>query len=198
MAATSAHHERLRTLDPYEFELFIAELWSRRGWETEVSQRSVDRGIDVIATRSNPFREKQVIQAKRYGEGNNVGSSEIQQYSSLRHQENGVDTVVVVTTSGFTTQAEELAGDLNVKLLDGESLSAVVERTKATDLVEKYASAVTESSAPSSSSTSQETSSVDTDSKEMGTGEAIISVIQLLLIAGLLIYAIFELLTNLL
>ncbi|WP_117591768.1 restriction endonuclease [Haloprofundus halophilus] len=194
MAVTTAHHERLRSLEPYEFELFIAELWSRRGWETEASQQSVDKGIDVIATRSTPFREKQVIQAKRYDEGNNVGSRDIQQYSSLRHQEQDADTVVVVTTSGFTRQAQELAGDLNVKLLDGDSLSRLIDEVGAVDLVDTYVGPMNVSQTePVDSTPTEKPTTFEED--EMSTDEAVVAVLQLLLILGVVGYVLFEVAT---
>lgn len=195
MVVALAHHERLRFLEAYEFEMFVAELWSHRGWETEVTQQAVDKGIDVIATRHEPFQEKQVIQAKRYDEGNNVSSTEIQQYSSLRHQESSADTVIVIATSGFTPQARELAENLNVKLLDGESLSRLIDDVGAANLVEKYAGSATESHVRPSESTSVETSLAEEDDGEMSTGDAIISVLQLLLILGVLGYVAFEVAT---
>jgi len=74
-----------------------------------------DRGVDVIVKKSGMYDEKAVIQTKCYSEGNKVGRPEIQQYNTLREQEPGVDTVIVVTSSGFTCEAQQLANTLNVK-----------------------------------------------------------------------------------
>jgi len=76
----------------------------------------------VIAKKDEAFKQKMLIQAKRYGEGNKVGAPEIREYDSLRRQEDNVDAVVVVTTSSFTREAERTADDLNVKLVDGKTL----------------------------------------------------------------------------
>lgn len=129
----------LQELDDYDFERFVADLWERLGWNTEVSTRSADRGIDVVATRRSPYEEKALIQAKRYGPNTTVGSPAIQQYASLKHQRHGVDKVLVVTTNGFSSQAEELAHQLNVKLVDGDDLVKLVEDLDAMELVERYA-----------------------------------------------------------
>lgn len=128
----------LQGMDDYDFEHFVADLWERMGWETEVSTQSADRGVDVIATRRSPYEEKALIQAKRYGPNTTVGSPEIQQYASLKHQRHGVDKVLVVTTNGFSGQAEELAHQLNVKLIDGDDLAGLIEELDARDLVERY------------------------------------------------------------
>jgi hypothetical protein len=134
----------LQSMDDYEFEHFVADLWERMGWETEVSTRSADRGIDVVATRRSPYEEKALIQAKRYGPNSTVGSPEIQQYASLKHQRRGVDKVLVVTTNGFSSQAEELAHQLNVKLIDVEDLVGLIEELDARGLVAEYVPAIRE------------------------------------------------------
>lgn len=128
----------LRQIDEYNFEEFIAKLWNRYGWETEVTAGSNDRGIDVIAEKHRPFEQKHLIQVKRWGSGNKVGGPEIQQYSSLLRRGEGIDAVVVVTTSSFSHQAKELASDLNVKLVDGFDLYDVLSEIGADDLVKQY------------------------------------------------------------
>jgi len=112
---------RLRDMSPKEFEYFVADLWNEMGWETEVRQQSSDIGVDVIATKDGAVPMKHVIQAKKYSEGNKVGGPDIQQYASLKMQENA-DAVIVVTTSSFTKPAEDRAEDLGVKLIDGDKL----------------------------------------------------------------------------
>ncbi|WP_262178357.1 PQQ-binding-like beta-propeller repeat protein [Haloarcula laminariae] len=114
--------EFLYNLTPEEFENFVAQVWSERGWTANVTQMSGDSGIDIVATKESPFQQKQLIQAKRYGPDTAVSSPDIQQYASLRQQENNVDSVVVVTSSRFSKQAVQLAEKLNVKLVSGEEL----------------------------------------------------------------------------
>lgn len=129
---------RLQSMDEYDFEHLVADVWSRMGWETEVSQASVDAGIDVIATKETPYPQKKVIQAKRYGENTTVGGPDIQQYASLKHQVEGADSVVIVTTNSFTSSAESRAKDLNVKLVDGDDLVELIRELNAEDLVDQY------------------------------------------------------------
>jgi restriction endonuclease Mrr len=129
---------KLRTIDAYAFERLVADLWEERGWETTVTSGSNDGGIDVIAEQHVPFQQKQLIQAKRYSRENLVGSPEIQQYSSLRRQVPGVDSVIIVTTSGFTAQAKETAHDLNVKLVDASALYEILTDLDAVGILEQY------------------------------------------------------------
>ena len=119
---------RLQQMDPYDFEQFVADVWTHLGWSTRVVGKPGDRGIDVIATDED---SKQLIQAKRYGPNTTVGSPEVQQYASLRLQEDAVDTVTIVTTGEFSRQAEDLAPDLDVVLVDGEDLLGVLDELEA-------------------------------------------------------------------
>ncbi|WP_192918508.1 restriction endonuclease [Salinigranum salinum] len=109
-------------MNGYEFEKAVADLFEQRGWETTVTNKSQDRGIDIIAERTDPFIEKMVIQAKKYALDNKIGSPDVQQYNSLRSQVDGTDKVIIVTTSSFTKQAKSVANDLNVKLIEGTTL----------------------------------------------------------------------------
>jgi restriction system protein len=129
---------RLQQMDDYDFEHFVGDLWEQMGWNCEVSQASVDAGIDVVATKSNPYPQKELIQAKRYGPNTTVGGPAIQQYASLEQQESGVDSVVVVTTNSFTRAAEKRAEELNVKLIDGDNLVSMVDELRAENIMERY------------------------------------------------------------
>lgn len=65
-------------------------------------------------------RRKKRIQAKRYGPSTTVGSPEVQQYVSLRIQEDNVNQVTIVTTGEFSQQPRDLAPGLDV-ILDKET-----------------------------------------------------------------------------
>jgi len=133
----------LQQMDPYDFEHFVADLWNRMGWQTEVSSAAMDQGVDVTARKQHPYEQTTLIQAKRYGPNTTVGSPDIQQYASLGQQYDGVDKVIVVTTNEFTGQARDLADRLNVKLINGDSLVSLVIEHDALDLVDNYLEFVT-------------------------------------------------------
>jgi hypothetical protein len=113
-------------MDPYEFEELVAALWAHYGYETQVRKGSGDRGIDIEATKRIPYQQKDLIQAKRYADDNTIGSQTIREYATLKRQDPDADIVVLVTTSGFTSQAARLAQDLGVKTVDGETLSGLI------------------------------------------------------------------------
>lgn len=111
---------QLREMNEYDFEELVGEVWAERDWDTQVTRSSNDRGIDIVAEKQHPYFQKVLIQAKRYSKGNKVGSKEIQQYYSLKDQEDNVDQVLIITTSSFTKPAKRRAQDLNVKLINGK------------------------------------------------------------------------------
>lgn len=129
---------QLQSMDEYEFEHIVADLWGEMGWDTTVSQASVDAGLDVIAEKHTPYHQKKVIQAKRYGDSTTVGGPDIQQYSALKQQVDDADSVVIVTTSSFTSSGESRASDLNVKLVDGDDLVDLIADLEAFDVVDDY------------------------------------------------------------
>ena len=157
----------LQQMDPYDFEHFVADLWNRMGWQTEVSSASMDEGVDVIARKQHPYEQTTLIQAKRYGPNTTVGSPDIQQYASLGHQYDGVDKVVVVTTNEFTGQARDLANRLNVKLINGDDLTSLVVKHDALDLVDDYLEFVTTTQhEPTSEHSQQQAGATDDPQQE--------------------------------
>lgn len=141
MAMTSASSEALsqmRALSPRHFEQFVADVWQEcQGWQTEVMDKGPDKGLDVIGQPPNGG-QKTAVQCKRYAEGNKVNSSHIQQYAALRQQWPDVSGVTVVTTSSFTTDAENLADRLDVKCLDSDALVRLIEKYNASEILEWY------------------------------------------------------------
>lgn len=129
---------RLQAMDDYEFEHLVGDLWEIQGWNAEVEQQSVDAGVDVRATQTSPYQRKVLIQAKRYSDDNPVNGPDVQQYAALKQQEPGTDESIIVTTGRFTGSAEDRAEDLNVKLIDGEELVALIDGLGAYEIVEDY------------------------------------------------------------
>ncbi|SNR48026.1 restriction endonuclease [Halorubrum vacuolatum] len=156
----------LQQMDPYDFEHFIADLWDRMGWQTEVSSAAMDEGVDVTARKQHPYEQTTLIQAKRYGPNTTVGSPDIQQYASLGQQYSGVDKVVLVTTNEFTSQARDLADRLNVKLINGDNLVSLVIEYDALDLVDNYLEFVTTVESEHSNEHPQKQTDAVNDSQE--------------------------------
>jgi len=128
---------QIRQMDAYQFENLVADIYRKYNWDVSVTPSSTDRGVDIIATQSYPFEQKVLIQTKRYAERNHVGGPEVRKYASLRQQEGG-DIVVLVTSSSFTQQANEIANQLNVKLINGSQLFETITNIGSHDLLKDY------------------------------------------------------------
>jgi DNA replicative helicase MCM subunit Mcm2 (Cdc46/Mcm family) len=124
--------EALLELSPREFEVFIAELWGEKGWDTRVTRQSNDDGVDVVAKRDEYYPEKVLLQAKHKHRDAVVSRSAVQQYSYLHHKDN-VDQVFLITTATFTDGAYESASQANVKLIDRETLVELIKDAAAED-----------------------------------------------------------------
>ena len=99
-----------------EFENFVAKLFSKMGYVTEVTKHSGDFGVDVIAEKDG---KKIGIQAKCYT--NSVSNSAIQEITAgIKYYD--CQKGIVVTNSTFTKAAIELARINSIQLWDRKML----------------------------------------------------------------------------
>ena len=104
--------------DPDTFEELVADAFEVRGYDTRVTQRSNDKGVDVVANGPNGTI---VVQAKRYQTGNKVSSPTVQQIAGAATQW-GADRAAIATSSSFTDPAQKAAAQTDVELLDGHDM----------------------------------------------------------------------------
>jgi restriction system protein len=119
---------RYHALGPTEFEHAIAYLCQRDGCtNVNVSGGAGDLGADVTATA--PDGRRIVIQCKRYGPTNKVGSPDMQRFGGTCYTVHGAHIPVVVTTSTFTRQAAAYAAAQRIHLYDEQALAGWASRT---------------------------------------------------------------------
>jgi restriction system protein len=129
--------DRVRSMTPAEFEELIVQLLLRMGYGTgaEEMARALggpgDRGIDGVVHQDPLGLDRVYIQAKRYAEGNVVGSREIRDFNGA------LDLVrapkgLFVTASTFTRDARNQAQNATrqIVLIDGEELATLMSRYK--------------------------------------------------------------------
>ena len=104
-------------MDWRQFEHEIRDLVEAFGYEAEATKPSYDFGVDVIA-RSD--RRTVVIQCKLYGKGV-IGGDTIMKLVGSRTYFKATDAICI-TTSRFTKQAQEIAINQDVKLVDCKKL----------------------------------------------------------------------------
>lgn len=91
--------------------------------------KSGDNGIDGVIDQDPLGVDQIYIQAKRYAEGNNVGSGDIRDFFgalNLKKAQKGI----FITTSNFTTSATQTANNLGnrIVLINGTELAKLMLR----------------------------------------------------------------------
>ncbi len=104
----------LKGLKPWEFEKYIAELFTKLGYKTTISGGSYDGGIDVIAEKDGL---KHYIQCKKYITST-VGVSEIRDFYGAIADHLAQAKGFFITTNNFTLEAEKFAEDKPIELVD--------------------------------------------------------------------------------
>ncbi|MCK5832600.1 restriction endonuclease [bacterium] len=107
-----------------EFEQLCAEIYSHKGYKTELTPKGGDYGIDVIARKG---KETIIIGAKRYAQNHSVSNRWVQQLLGAMHK-CSADSSVLITTSKFTKNAIEQAKNAPIELIDGNDLKTIIHR----------------------------------------------------------------------
>ncbi|WP_081238553.1 restriction endonuclease [Streptomyces viridosporus] len=110
-------------LSPEEFEEAIAALCVRDGCsDVRVVGGAGDLGADVVGL--SPGGHRLVIQCKRYGDDNKVGSQDLQRFGGTCFTVHEADVALVVTTGDFTAPALEYAEQCGITCVDRGDLLA--------------------------------------------------------------------------
>lgn len=120
------HPTHLRSMDSRHFEELIAELFDGFGYAVELTKSTRDGGRDVIAIGNRKIAEsKYLIECKRYAETNKVGIQPVRSLHGVVVDERATKGIIV-TTSSFTTPAEEFL-QRNKWTLEGRDFEGVLE-----------------------------------------------------------------------
>ena len=115
------------SLSPYFFEKLVVDLLKKMGYGsyqgTRVTSKSGDGGIDGIVYQDVLGLDIVYIQAKRYKEGNNIGSDSLQKFSGAL---SGLKATkgIFFTTSDFTPSANKFLNTTpqNIVTVNGDRL----------------------------------------------------------------------------
>jgi len=127
--------DRVRKATPAFFEKLLVELLIAMGYggTSEEAGRAIgqsgDDGVDGVIDQDPLGVDQIYVQAKRYGEGNNIGAGAIRDFFgalSLKKAHKGI----FVTTSAFSPAAVQTARDLGsrIVLIDGVQLTRLMIR----------------------------------------------------------------------
>jgi len=109
-------------LAPELFERHVATTFRYMGYQTRLTPRIGDQGVDVLASRAG---EVIAIQCKRYSD--RIPNSAVQAVHAGRTHY-GCNRSILVGLGGFTPSATALAQTTGVELIDGSQYADMVRR----------------------------------------------------------------------
>jgi hypothetical protein len=127
--------EVLSQLSQTEFNQFIAALWQQHGWET--TQEYSDAA--VLAKAPENEEVQYALHTVEYRTQQEISGNDVAQHAE-QHEKSEEVTPVIVTTSGFSKEAQERAKIVGVSLVDGDELINKIEWADAYETVREYAS----------------------------------------------------------
>ena len=117
------------TLSGIEFEGLITRLLERMGFRAEMTKASGDGGVDVVATLDRPVTGgRYLIQCKRYTQDSPVGAATVREFYGALTADRRAVKGILITTSGFTSQAQGFAGGLPIELIGRDQLQRLLEQ----------------------------------------------------------------------
>ena len=101
-----------QALKPQHFEVAVATLLNKQGFNVQTTSYSSDGGVDIFGTddRGAPV----IVQAKQYAK--NVGVSVIREMIGVRQGYDAQPRTIVVSLVGFSREARKLAADAEIEL----------------------------------------------------------------------------------
>lgn len=126
-AAMNTQSKSLDNLSGIEFEEFITQLLKAMGFRTQVTKASGDGGIDIVAILDKPVTGgRYLFQCKRFAPDSLIGAPIIREFYGAVSADRKAIKGILITTSGFTIQAKEFAGEVGIELIDGQRLGSLL------------------------------------------------------------------------
>jgi len=155
---------KLRRIDPFEFERVCARILQSLGADAATTQRTADGGIDFTATKLKIIHGTLPMpaschggvigQAKRYREGSAISETKLREFVGAsvlkRHRMSAESAIAPLmptlyafwTTSDLEPNAKKYARGVGLWYMDGVTLSAYAEELGLTSYIENLPEAV--------------------------------------------------------
>jgi restriction system protein len=108
-------------LSPYEFEYLVAELYENMGYGIELTKKTHDNGIDIIATNNDiTKKEKIIIQCKNTQK--NITVKDIREFIGIIELNNATKGAFC-TTGDYTSSAKKILLIYNrLEMINGKEI----------------------------------------------------------------------------
>ena len=116
--------EEIDALTGIDFERFVAYMFQKKGYKTELTKQSHDRGADVIAEKG---KECIIIQVKR--SSNSINKNAVFEAFFARRSYKGT-SACVVTNNELTAQAMNFAHEYGISLIDRSGIRKFLRNEK--------------------------------------------------------------------
>ncbi len=117
--------EALQELSPRSFEKLVEKIFLAYGYQTRLSEKSFDHGIDIVVTTDE--NEIWIVQCKRYR--GSVGEPIIRDlFGAMQHEK--ASKAFLATSGSFTQKALKWAEDKPIILYDGERLIELIRNIR--------------------------------------------------------------------
>lgn len=134
-ASTVQNSSDLGALTGTDFERLITTLLQQMGFTAEMTKASGDGGIDIEAVLDRPIvGGRYIFQCKRLAPDTLVGSPIVREFYGALIADRKAVKGILITTSGFTIQAQEFARNLPLELIDGSTLKSLLDAYLKPDL----------------------------------------------------------------
>jgi len=117
--------EDWRSLTDKDFEYFLKDVFETLGYKVKPTGKTGDMGIDLVVTAYGKKRGVQKLGVQAKGWTRNVGNDAVQQAHTGKDYYN-CDACAVITNSGFTNAAIELARVVGCRLIDGGEIPSLI------------------------------------------------------------------------
>lgn len=113
---------QIDSLSGVDFEIFLSELFKRLGYDVKTTKASHDYGADLLISKNKRIS---IVQAKCYSKA--VGIKAIQEIvGAKKHYK--AEYAIVATNNIFSKDAEVLALENGVKLLDRYEIEKLIKK----------------------------------------------------------------------
>ena len=108
--------DRLYTLEPRQFEEFVAEMLDKLGYQVQLTGKGADNGVDIFANRqTDAGPELVLVQCKRHAKEKKISKPTLKQlHADVRDQK--ATKGLFVTSSSFTRPAKIYIEDFRYRL----------------------------------------------------------------------------------
>ena len=117
-------------LNPFDFEVFVSDLFEKMNYNTKLTKKSRDGGVDIHVKLNTPTGiNEMVIQCKhKENENSIVGVDKVRELFGVVSSNSKFTRGILVTNGRFSNDSIDFAIGKNIDLIDGFTLRGYIEK----------------------------------------------------------------------